>query len=347
MYGHYLILLSLVIVSCRKENTPASADDASSSNKKATTGLVQGPPPIVWWSDGPTIPYADDIPGDVPRNNEYGQGFSINGKGYVCGSLLTTGWNTGDYIGDLWEFDPATESWTEKSPCPLAGGQLIEAANFVIGDNAYIVIGNATYQYNQPTDTWTQKAYIFSVPRALATAFTINDKGYIGLGYDQSSSQVSEQNDWWEYDPVADRWTQKAAFPGAKREGAAGFAVNGKGYVIGGSHFANGHGNWGSKVWQYDPVTDAWSQKSDFPGAGRYEAVAATGTIGGVELGLLVGGGNANTLFTDAWEYNSATDNWGQFANMPGGGRYVPAGFVVGHSLCITNKTMVSLNWSR
>lgn len=355
MYTHYSfwksqafpVLLSLVIVSCQKETAPKLADPASSANSKTTTSLVvQGPPPIDWWANGPTIPYTDDIPGDVPSYNQFAQGFAINGKGFVCGTLLTTSYETGEDITDLWQYDPATLAWTKKTSFPGAPSSLIESTSFVIGDNAYIVTGNTTWQYNQPTDTWKQKAYVFSVQRMLATSFAINGKGYMGLGYDPNSSNLTEQNDWWQYDPVADKWTQQTGFPGGKRSGAAGFAVDGKGYVVSGSHYANGHGNWGNKVWQYDPVTDSWIQKADFPGAGRYRAVAANATIGGNDFGLIAGGDNGQVGFSDAWEYNPRLDTWGQFANMLGGPRTEAAAFVVGRSFFIANKTVVILNWS-
>jgi hypothetical protein len=101
-------LLSIGVVSCQKEAIITSA--TSPATTKTTSDLGIGPAPaMLWWSNGPAIPYTDDIAGDVPRNNSSPVGFAINGKGYVCGSVLTTGWNTGDYIHDLWEFDPATQ----------------------------------------------------------------------------------------------------------------------------------------------------------------------------------------------------------------------------------------------
>jgi N-acetylneuraminic acid mutarotase len=348
-----VIICSVGIFSCKKATAPLPGDALGNPGGKTATSLtVGGPPTIVWWGNGTTIPYTDDIPGDIPKANQYGQGFTINGKGYVCGSLLETGVGTGDHINELWQFDPATLAWTKKAPFP--GGELIEAANFVIGDNAYIVTGNATYQYNQPTDTWTQKAYIFSVQRMLATAFAINGKGYIGLGYDPNSTNLDEQNDWWQYDPATDRWIQKAAFPGGKRDGAGGFSVDGKGYVVSGEHstvhYVNGHFEgqvtWGNKVWQYDPVADSWAQKADFPGPGRWEAVSANATVGGTDVGFIVGGDNDGNAFNDAWEYNPATDTWGQLPNILGGARTESGGFVIGRSLYITNKTVVVLNWS-
>ena len=37
--------------------------------------------------------------------------------------------------------------------------------------------------------------------------------------------------DFWEYDPVANTWTQKADFGGAARDSAVGFSIGSKGYI--------------------------------------------------------------------------------------------------------------------
>ena len=50
--------------------------------------------------------------------------------------------------------------------------------------------------------------------------FTIGSKGYIGTGYDW---QFRLYNDFWEYDPATNAWTQKADFGGTARDRAVGF----------------------------------------------------------------------------------------------------------------------------
>src|SRR6185436_13547470 len=57
-------------------------------------------------------------------------------------------------------------------------------------------------------------------------------------------------NDFWEYNPVTDAWTQVADFGGGQRELAQGFSVGCKGYFGAGIiNDANQH----SDFWEYTP----------------------------------------------------------------------------------------------
>ena len=72
---------------------------------------------------------------------------------------------------------------------------------------------------------------------------------------------------------------------GQERRYAVAFSAQGKGYVatgVGPSGYLN-------DLWQYDAGNNSWIQKSDFPGAARYECVAFTigeyGYVGCGEIG--------------------------------------------------------------
>ena len=80
--------------------------------------------------------------------------------------------------------------------------------------------------------------------------------------------------DFYEYNPATTTWAQKANFPGtadsSARCGAFAFVINGKGYVGGGITNA-GYTN---SFFEYDPATDSWTQKKQFPGTARSGASA-------------------------------------------------------------------------
>jgi N-acetylneuraminic acid mutarotase len=148
--------------------------------------------------------------------------------------------------------------------------------------------------------------------RTGAVGFSIGNKGYIGTGCTELNSSVTTYvKDFWEYDPVADTWTQKADFGGGFTNAAAGFSIGNKGYVGTGSHITYTDGNvvqTGIKeFWQYDPATDTWTQKADFGGSER--ELAKGFSIG--NKGYIGWGQNTGySSLKEFWEYNPATDTW-------------------------------------
>lgn len=152
-----------------------------------------------------------------------------------------------------------------------------------------------------------------------AVSFSIDGKGYVGTGY-------SNKNDFWEYDPNTDTWTQKADFPGVGRITAAGFAIEGKGYIGMGYTSTGGSISLLKDFWEYDPTTDTWTQKADFEGSFRSGAVGFSingkGYIG-------TGRGNLGVLYNDFWEYDPTTDIWTRKADFGGSIRGSAVGFSI------------------
>lgn len=111
-------------------------------------------------------------------------------------------------------------------------------------------------------------------------------------------------------------WVQKASGYGATA--SINFSINGKGYF--------GLTASSNTFWEYDPATDAWTQKADFPGLSRHANVSfSTDTKG------YVGGGISQfgAWLDEFWEYDPATNAWTQKTNFPGGLRYNAIGFAV------------------
>ena len=87
-------------------------------------------------------------------------GFSIGNKGYMGTGIDAT------YTPkkDFWEYDPATNVWTQKADFPGATRQF--AAGFSMGGKAYIGIGSDGYgryykdfwEYDPAINVWTRKA---------------------------------------------------------------------------------------------------------------------------------------------------------------------------------------------
>ena len=255
-------------------------------------------------------------------------GFSIGNKGY-----LGTGYDpVTEYKKDFWEYDPATNAWTQKAD--FGGSLRYDATSFSIGNKGYIGAGydpNAGYmndfwEYDPASNTWTQKANFGSPARQGAKGFSIGNKGYVGTGYNPNAGY---SNEFWEYDPASDTWAQKANFGGTARTYAVGFSIGNKGY-IGTGIDRNFNRN---DFWEYDPVTDTWTQKADCSNTGRSLAFGfSMGNKG------YIGTGIATTVYkNDFWEYDPLSNTWTQKATYAGTARMYSSGF------SIDNKAYVGI----
>jgi N-acetylneuraminic acid mutarotase len=153
----------------------------------------------------------------------------------------------------------------------------------------------------------------------------LNNKGYVGAGYDGN-----DLKDWWQYDPATGQWTQKVSVGGSKRSNAFAFAINDKGYVGGGIN----NGLYVTDFWLYDPINDTWTEKNplDDPNDTNYKyalqrTYASTFVING--KGYLSTGTYSSALNT-TWEYDTVTDLWTQMTNFEGTARDAAVGFSVG-----------------
>lgn len=250
--------------------------------------------------------------------------FSIDSLGYIGGGYSASGNN----LSDFWEYHPSSNSWTQKSNLPLA---IRVPGAFAINGKGYYTGGiiqsgaivNNTYEYDPLANSWTIKASMPGVPRYGGASFSINGKGYYGIG-NGGSATGPYYKDFYEYDPVADSWTQKASFPGTERYGTMGKSLNGKGYAGLGANEALGI--FFNDFYEYNPVTDTWTAKSSLPGANRtYSAGFVINNK--IYLGT---GTNPTSTFDDFFEYNPVSNSWITVQNFPGGLRVVATAFSIG-----------------
>lgn len=233
---------------------------------------------------------------------QHAVGFSIGSKGY-----LGTGVGSNGYLlNDFWEYDTATGAWSQKAN--FGGGYRFYAVGFSIGSKGYLGTGNSTkdfWEYDPAANTWTRKADFGGAARNFAVGFSIGSKGYLGTGVIYTETEDIYYNDFWEYDPGTDTWTQKADFGGTARGQAVGFSIGSKGYLGTGYNFYAG--GYYKDFWEYDPVSDTWTQKADFGGTARRESVGFS--IG--NEGYLGTGYDGITPYNkDFWEYNPTTNTW-------------------------------------
>lgn len=219
-------------------------------------------------------------------------GFSINGKGY-----LGTGYNddTGE-LADFWEFDPSTNTWTQKADFP--GTARYDAIGFSVGDYGYIGTGydgseqKDFYKYDPATDSWVQEVGYGGDKRQDATVFVINDVAYIGTGI-QNGAYLE---DFYSFD--GSTWTRLTDLDDDDDyeltvANAAGFSINGKGYISTGLN-----GSVSTGTWEYDPDTDTWEELPNFEGSARQDASAFTFD----DTAYVLMGRSGSYYFDDVWE---------------------------------------------
>ncbi|TAL62644.1 MAG: T9SS type A sorting domain-containing protein [Bacteroidetes bacterium] len=123
-------------------------------------------------------------------------------------------------------------------------------------------------------------------------------------------------------------WIKKADIP-ISRSQAVGFSIGTKGYVgTGGQEHAMSFLIL-DDFWEWDQATNVWTQKANFGGGMRFNAVGfSIGNKGYIGTGL----DDLLNLKNDFWEWNQATNTWTKKANFPvSGGRSEAVGFSVGN----------------
>ena len=133
-------------------------------------------------------------------------GFVIGNKGYIAKKGDTDPSNK----NDLWEYDPALDTWTQKAS--FGGNINISSNGFGIAGKGYIatalsVVPDLPYtemhfwQFDPATNSWTEKAMFPGQPRGYSVGLSIGNKGYIGFGVISYRTGAPAANDFWEYTP--------------------------------------------------------------------------------------------------------------------------------------------------
>jgi N-acetylneuraminic acid mutarotase len=242
---------------------------------------------------------------DFPPDPYQIRTFSVGSYGYVIAYLDNAGiWET-----QVWQYNPLGDQWVKKNNFPGPGRA--DALALSIGDYGYYGLGNVGSPYNTDfwkyspvDDLWIRVSDMPCGSRA-AAVFSIDNKGYICCGENNFSGSFS--NDVWMYNPVLDSWTQNNDFSGGGRIFPTGFSIGSKGFLGTGVKIATGFGSGYSRdFWEYDPITDTWTQRADLGGPTRSGAVGFNlGDKGYIATGY---DGYMNvTPWDDLWEYSPVT----------------------------------------
>jgi N-acetylneuraminic acid mutarotase len=222
----------------------------------------------------------------------------------------------------------APAQWSPKANYP--GIAKAKSTAFTIGSKIYVVGGvnssgatlNDFWEYDISSNTWTQQPNFPGPERYGAVSFVLNNKGYVATG----GNDFGYLDDLWQYDPLTATWIQKTGLPAGsaqhenQRREAYSFVIGNKAYLGGGDGFVFGPNSTSNiafyDLWEYNPFTDSWTQKSDIPDfIGRDMSIAvALNNKGYVGLGCNV----QQTINRQSfWEYSPVSDTWTAKANFP------------------------------
>lgn len=209
-----------------------------------------------------------DLPG-VPRRNA--SAFTIGSKGYVGVGMNAVDANFGSPLSDFWEYDPSTNTWTQRANYPSTS--IYFATGFSLGNKGYICCGkrgpnwytDEMWEYDPQSDSWTSKPPFPGGVRYQLSSFVVNSSAYVGLGTDQDLYR----NDIWEYKPAQDLWTEKADLPGSERSASHGFGIGNYGFICMGAN-----GGLLDDLWEYNPLNNSWSVKAPYGGSNRKNGIS-------------------------------------------------------------------------
>ncbi|MFL5762765.1 MAG: kelch repeat-containing protein [Bacteroidia bacterium] len=176
---------------------------------------------------------------------------------------------------------------------------------------------------------WNKRASCGGSKRERSVSFSIASRGYIGLGQDTLNLMLK---DLWEYDPATNSWTQKANFPGAARRDAASFVIGTKAYV--GTGMDNADAFIGSALpdfYQYDPGTNMWTAKANWPGNSGMGTYYTCGFAAAGKGYFCCGKDGPSNYNNNLWRYDPVANSWLQMTDMPGAKRYGAVAFVIGN----------------
>lgn len=238
------------------------------------------------WSTIASLPSGEE--------RQYASGFSSATDGFIFGGL-----KSGDYLDDIWMYNPVNDNWTEKTPLPDAGRR--GAASFVIDDIAYIIGGNTisteaiseVWAYNMSTDSWQQKSDFPFGALYRGSASAHNNRGYLTFGKDENNNF---NNKLYEYDPVTDTWTLKSEFPLEGRVHSSLNTISDKLFISCGR---DTNSNYFNDLWSFSLIDLTWEQLVSIPSVERRGGMSFNN---GTNLYYTAGLDPINTRLKETWK---------------------------------------------
>lgn len=198
------------------------------------------------------------------------------------------------YYGNTVSFKSLRGNWKKVADFP--GPHRRRIISFVANQNAYIIGGeslegeeyNDVWIYDSEADQWTEKKpfYLQTISTNNGSAFVIDDVVYILCSYDM-----------FKYNQIEDSWVRIGDGISYVRNFMT-FALNGKGYAV---NCYNG------AFFEFDPNTELWTNKDNYPGESYKGVALANDTHGYVGFGFEI---NSDSYVNELYKYDPTKDVW-------------------------------------
>ena len=218
--------------------------------------------------------------------------FTVEGNGYVG-----LGYDGDNELGDFFRYNVSANTW--DTIAPFGGSPRRGAVGFNSETYGYVGTGfdgdndkKDFWKYEPTVDRWTELTGFGGNKRRDPATFTIGSKVYLGTGVTNGMNQT----DFWVFDMETESWSALLDIDDdddyyIARNNAVGFSIGDKGYFATGALSGSGGS---TNVWEYDPYTDLWEEKTAYEGVSRQGAIAFyNGTRAFVALG------RSGTLYLD------------------------------------------------
>jgi len=234
------------------------------------------------------------LPSNPPPARKGHSAVAYNNKMYVL-----FGENSSGYLNDVWVYDAAAKTWTQKTAA-TASARAYQSATLI--DNTVIFFGgrNATevfkdtWSYNLDTATWEPKAAMEWSPTFGHSAITYNNKMYTFGG----GNLEYLYSDMWEFDPASNKWKYVDGNAPNPRTNHVMVSQGEKVWISGGTAE---NGSDLSETWECDLSSKTWTKKTDGPTYSK-AAAAMLGEDRALNM-LLFGGQKDGTILNQTWKY--------------------------------------------
>ena len=245
---------------------------------------------------------------------------ALDGKGYVFAGRDAKG----NYLNDLWQYDPTADSWTQVAVFP--GAPRVNATMIAYKGHLYMGLGFVQgeiyvdqnclrdwWRWDPATNQWDSLAPYPDATTIAAVPYSVDDRIYVIYG---SSYTVSRQINW--YEPATNTWHQEedSHYRAISVFKGVGAQIDGQCY------FGLGYNQKNEDQWyRVNLPEDDWAACSAMPGKGRTcSACAATDdyiyVFGGRYFGGEMTGGE---VYADIYRFNPLDGTWVSGGAMPCG----------------------------